>query len=79
MKCTTHILGFSSDEMSTIQIMNELDFNTINHMISKESIQFIHKVIFNNKPISLFKIIDFESKNNNNYRKVRIPITKVVP
>ena len=76
MKCTRHILGFSSYKMLTIQIMNKLEFNTINHMIIKES---IHKVIFNNEPISLFKMIDFESKNNNNYRKVRKPIMKVVP
>ena len=46
MKCTHYILGFESYKMSTKAIMSILKFMTIHHMITKESIVFIHKILF---------------------------------
>ena len=45
MICTQYILGYKSYKMSTINIMKELNFLTIHHMIVKETILFIHKVL----------------------------------
>ena len=70
-KCTHYILGHKSYKMSSIAIMKELKMLTIQHMIIKESIGFIHKVIFNENPTCIFNLLTFNEAENVNIRKVR--------
>ena len=77
MKCTRHILGFRSYKMSTIQIMKDLNFLTIHHMIVKETILFIHKVLYNNSPSVLYNLISYSSIDDNNVRSIRKPRIKI--
>ena len=57
-------------------IMKELKMLTVYQMIMKDAIIFIHKVIFNEKPNSIMKLITFGTKENGNVRKVRKPRIK---
>ena len=50
MKFSYPILGFKSYKMSTCKIMNSLNWLTIPHLITKQSIQFLHKITFENLP-----------------------------
>ena len=77
MKCTRYILGFESFKLLTIDIMNKLKFMTIYHMITKESILFIHKIIYNQSPDAINKLITY-GYNDNNVRKVRKPRVKAI-
>ena len=77
MKCTLHILGYKSYKMSTIHIMKELNFLTIHHMIVKETIIFMHKVLYNNSPSVLYNLISYSSVDDNNVRSVRKPRIKI--
>merc|ERR1712115_321862 len=77
MKCTRYILGFESFKMSTIDIMIKLKFMIIYHMITKESILFIHKIIYNQSPDAINKLITY-GYNDNNVRKVRSPRVKAI-
>ena len=74
LKCTRYILGFESYKMSTISIMNELKFMTIYHMITKESICFMHKIIYNNSPSSIYNLLTYgnDEKNIRKIRKIRV-------
>ena len=74
MKCTRMVLGFSSYKMSTIQIMSELNLITIHHLIVKETILFIHKILFNEKPEGIFRLFTYSRTNNMNIRSVRKPM-----
>ena len=71
MKCTHHILGFKYFIMSRIAIMKKLEMLTIPHLIVKESILFMHKVIFNKNPKCIFKLLEYNSQDSGNIRKVR--------
>ena len=73
MKCTGYILGFKSYKMLTMKIMAELNMVTIHHLIIKETIQFIHKIIYNNSPSSITKLITYSMHKSQNIRSVRIP------
>ena len=53
------MLGFSLYKMSTVKIMNEMKLITIHHLILKESILLIHKILFNNCPESIANMITF--------------------
>ena len=44
---------------------------TVHYPIIKESIGFIHKVIFNKNPKCIFKLLEYNSQDSGNIRKVR--------
>ena len=71
MKCTRPILGIKSFKMSTMAIMNDLKILTVQQMVIRESIQFIHKVIFNKSPSVIFNLLTQSNCNNENIRGVR--------
>ena len=56
---------------------------TVYHIIVKESISFIHKIIYNNSPTALYNLLTY-GKDDKNVRKVRklrvkgIPISQMV-
>merc|ERR1712240_557991 len=76
MKCTRPILGIKSFKMSTMTIMSELKILTVQQMVMKESIQFIHKILFNKSPTSIFNLFTQSNCNNDNIRGVRKFIMK---
>ena len=78
MKCTRYILGFNSYKMSTVAIMNKLKFLKIYHIIAKESICFIHKIIYNNGPTALYNLFSY-GEDDKNVRKVRKLRVKDIP
>ena len=71
MKCARQILGFKSYKMNTVNIMKEVKMLTVHHLIIKESIGFIHKIIFNENPKCIFKLLEYNSQESGNIRKVR--------
>ena len=62
--------------MSTSQIMIKLKSLTIHHMIIKDSIMFIHKVIFNNEPPAITKFITYSLSDSQNIRSIHKPMIK---
>ena len=54
--------------------MNKLKFMTIYHMIAKESICFIHKLIYNNNPAAIYNLLSYgdDDKNVRKVRKLRV-------
>ena len=78
MKCTRYILGYESYKMSTVAIMNNLKFMTVYHMIVKESVSFIHKIIYNNSPSAIYNLLSY-SEDDRNMRKVRKVRVNQVP
>jgi len=69
MKCTRPILGFKSYKLSTLQIMSDLRIQTVHHLIIRESIQFIHKVLIRKSPAVIFDL--FMQSNLENVREIR--------
>ena len=69
MKCTRPILGFKSYKLSTLQIMSDLRIQTVHHLIVRESIQFIHKVLIRKSPAVIFDL--FMQSNLENVREIR--------
>ena len=63
--------------MSTINIMKELKMLTIHHLIVKETILFIHKVIFNTSPDSINELLTYSVNGSQNIRSIRKPRVKV--
>ena len=76
MKCTQPILGIKSFKMSTMEIMSELKILTVQQMVIKESIQFIHKVIINKSPSVIYNLFTQSNCKNENIRGVRKYIVK---
>ena len=76
LKCTRYILGFQSLKMSTMSIMNTLKFMTVQHMIRKKAILFIHKIIFNQSLASIHNLISY-GKKSDSVRSVRKPRMKI--
>ena len=74
MKCTCVVLGFKSYKMSTIQIMNELNSTTIPLLIIKETVLFVHKISFSEKPEVIFGLFTYSRANNENIRSIRKPM-----
>ena len=68
MKCTRIILGFKSYKMSTIAIMKEVNMVTIHHLIIKEAIQFVHKILYDAGPKVIHKLFTFSRSKNENIR-----------
>ena len=54
--------------------MKELKWLTIYQLITKESILFLHKVIYNDKPLAINEFITFSLSKSDFYRKSRKPI-----
>ena len=48
MKVSRHVIGFNTYKLSTINIMKQNKWITFYHMVIKESILFIHKIMFEN-------------------------------
>ena len=59
-----------------MSIMNTLKFITVQHMITKKAILFIHKIIFNQSPASIHDMITYGNKNDT-IRSVRKPRMKI--
>ena len=76
MKNSRPILGYRSLQYNTSKIMSELKWNTIYHMIMKESITFIHKCVFDNQPRAITEFYTMSIDNKNNIRSVRKPMIK---
>ena len=74
MKCSRPILGYISLKFSTQKIMQQLKWLTAYQLITKESVLFMHKVIFNNQPQAISDLITFSLSNNQNHRAARKPI-----
>ena len=75
MKAARPILGFESYKWSTAKIMKQLNWLSIYHLITAESIKFLHKIYFNNLPGSLTKYFTFSldrDDNNRICRQVRV-------
>ena len=64
MKCTRYILGFNSYQMTIVNIMREHKLLTIHHMIPKEAMLFIHKILYNESPKILLKKFTFSLSQN---------------
>ena len=71
MKCTRPILGIKSFKMSTLQIMTELRIMTVQQLVMKESIQFIHKILNNKSPGIIFNLFTQSNGKDDNIRGVR--------
>merc|ERR1711889_26709 len=71
MKCTRPILGISSFKKSTLQIKAELRILTVQQMIMRESIQYIHKVLINKSPGVIFGLFCQRNCKQENIREVR--------
>merc|ERR1712240_548963 len=78
MKCTRPILGISSFKKSTLQIMTELKILTVQQMIMRESIQFIHKVLTNKAPGVIFELFCQSNCKRENIREVRKYMVKTM-
>ena len=59
--------------------MNELNMITIHHLIIKETLLFIHKILYNEKPEVIFRLFTYSRANNENIRSVRKPMVKNCP
>ena len=62
--------------MSTLAIMRELNILTVQQMVMRESIQFIHKIIVNKSPNVIFNLFTQSNCKNENIRGVRKFIMK---
>ena len=69
MKYSRPILGFKSFKYSTQKIMNKLNWLPIYQMITKETILFFHKVVFDNQLAAITKYISFSLSNSQNCRQ----------
>ena len=76
MNCAHNIIGYQSYKWSTHKIMSHLNILTVHHMITKETILFIHKIIFNNYPTSIYNMITYSINERNNLRSIRKPMIK---
>ena len=73
LKCSRNILGFQSWKMSTIQIFKELNWLTIQQLFMRESLKFIHKIIYNDLPKSIMELISFSLTRSDVVRLSRKP------
>ena len=80
MKCSRPILGFKSYKYSTQRIMKELNWLNAYQIITKETIIFIHKIIYNNQPKAMTQFFTFSLTNSQNHRYCRKSIvTENIP
>ena len=80
MKCSRPILGFKSYKYSTQRIMKELNWLNAYQIVTKETIIFIHKIIYDNKPKAMTQFFTFSLINSHNHRFCRKSIvTEKIP
>ena len=79
LKCTHPIIGFQSYRWSRNKILNNLKWSSIFHMITYESIMFIHKAVFENHPKSICNMLTFSLRGSQNLRSIRKPIVRREP
>ena len=70
------ILGFTSYKLSTQKIMGKLNWLTAYQLITKETVLFTNKIVFNNQPQSITNLITFSLYHSQNVRSIRKPIIK---
>ena len=71
MKYAQPILSFKSYKFSAQKIMKELKWLNAYQIITKETILFIHKIIYENQPKSMTKFFTFSLTNSQNHRYAR--------
>ena len=71
MKCSRPILGFKSYKYSTQRIMKELNWLNAYQIVTKETIIFIHKIIYDNQPKAMTQFFTFSLTNSQNHRFCR--------
>ena len=76
MKCSRPILGFKSYKYSTQHIMNELKWLNAYQIVTKETLLFIHKIIYNNQPKAMTQFFTFSLSKSQNHRSCRKSIVK---
>ena len=76
LKCSRPLLGFISYKWNTSTIMKKLGWVTYSQMITIESVNFIHKCIFDDTPRTINELITFSLNRENNVRSIRKPILK---
>ena len=77
MKVSRHVIGFNTYKLSTINIMKLNKWITFHHMVIKETILFIHKIMFENIPRSITQFYSYSMSNNLNIRMVRKASIKI--
>ena len=73
MKSTRPILGFESFKWSTSKILHTLKWPTIQHLISSESLKFLHRPIFENFPKAITQLFNISLERSELARSTRIP------
>ena len=76
MKCSRPILGYKSQKYSTQRIIQELGWLTAYQLITKETILFVHKILYNSKPISIYELFTFSINETQNIRSIRKPMVR---
>ena len=76
MRCSGPILCFTSYKLSTQKIMGKLNWLTAYQLITKETVLFTHKIVFNNQPQSMTNLITFSLHHSQNVRSICKPIIK---
>ena len=71
MKCSRPLLDFKSFKFSTQRFMSDLKWLTAYQLITKETIMFIHKIIYDNQPKSITNLITFSLSKSQNHRSSR--------
>ena len=76
MKCTCLLLGFQSYKWNTSTIMKKIGLVTVHHMIFIETVNFLHKCIFEGKLATINELIIFSLSREQNVRSVRKPFLR---
>ena len=76
MKCTRPLLGFQSFKWNTTTIMKKLGWVTVHQMIFIETVNFLHKCIFEGKPATINELIIFSLNREQNVRSIRKPLLR---
>ena len=56
--------------------MQELGWLTAYQLITKETILFVHKTLYNSKPISIYELFTFSINETQNIRSIRKPMVR---
>ena len=76
MKCTRPILGFQSYKWTTVSIMKTLGWVTFHHIIFIETVNFLHKCLFEGIPKTINELITYSLNREINVRSIRKPLMK---
>ena len=56
--------------------MQELGWLTAYQLITKETILFVHKTLYNSKPISIYELFTFSKNETQNIRSIHKPMVR---